>query len=296
MAVTNKSPEGNAKEQTIVFSSEFAPNARKYINLLKLSILYRTTQGAYGGGNSFLRSLRVAWQRQGIEVLDRIAPDLDGVLVNSSSLGATGRRTLITPEMATRMVRTGYFNPLPSLLRLSRWHDNRRPAFVHRLDGVFRLYGRPAGDPSDVAQVGINRAMDWTIYQSEFCRQSFLAEGLDVSRSTVIFNGVDIDHFFPATTLPPFSPFRLIMVSWSANLNKGASYAVRAAQIPGVEVTFVGRWPSELAVGKVHVLPPQTHQDLPSLVREHHAICSMAWCSMSRAPTQFSRAWPVVCR
>ena len=83
------------------------------------------------------------------------------------------------------------------------------------------------------------------------------------------------------------------MVSWSANVNKGASYAARAAELPGVEVTFVGRWPSELTPGKVRVLPPQTHQDLPDLIRQHHAILHMAFnepCSNANSRRHGQRA------
>lgn len=246
--------------------------------MLKLAILYRTTTGSWGGGNSFLRSLRATWENQGIVVIDHLEPGLHGVLINSSQMGASGRTTMLTPERAARLVQTGYLNPIPPLLHYSRWRkEGHRPPFVHRLDGVFRLYGRPAGDPTDVAQVGINRVMDWTVYQSEFCRQSFQAEGLDVSRSTVIFNGVDTDRFFPASSLPSISTFRLVMVSWSPNLKKGAAYAVRAAEVAGVEVTFIGQWPPSLASGKVRVLPPQTHDVLPEMLRQHHAMLHMAF-------------------
>ena len=244
---------------------------------MRIAVLYRTTDGLWGGGNSFLRSLKKTWQTQGIEVTGHLGTRPDTVLINSSFLGAVGTRQLLTPALAKRLVQTGYFNPIPPLVGLSRWRrEGRRPPFVHRLDGVFRLYGRPAGDPADVAQLGINRYMDWTIYQSEFCRRSFASEGLDVSRSTVIFNGVDTDRFYPATKLPPPIPFRLVMVSWSPNVRKGAPYAVQASQLPGVEVTFIGQWPPGLPTGNVRLIPPQTHDALPALLRQHHVLLHMA--------------------
>jgi len=244
---------------------------------MKIAVLYRTTDGPWGGGNTFLRSLKKAWREMGIEVNDCLQGDLEGVLINSSSLGAIGRQNNLTPEMARRAVRTGYLNGLMPLLGFSRWRRaSRRPSFVHRLDGVFRLYGRRAGDPADVAQLGINRFMDWTIYQSEFCRQSFAEEGLDVTRSTVIFNGVDTDLFYPASKPPPMKPFRLVMVSWSPNIHKGAPYAVQASQIPDVEVTFVGQWPPGLLSGKVRLVQPQTHNTLPGLLRQQHVLIHMA--------------------
>jgi glycosyltransferase involved in cell wall biosynthesis len=118
--------------------------------------------------------------------------------------------------------------------------------------------------------------MDWTIYQSEFCLKSFASEGADVSRSTVIFNGVDLEVFVPAERPLDIDQFRLIMVSWSPNILRGGPDAVRASQIPGVEVTFVGNWPVDLDPGQVKVIPPKRHDILSMLLRQHHALLHMA--------------------
>ena len=240
--------------------------------LRRIAILYRTTEGPWGGGNSFLRSLKKAWGAQGIEVLERLESRLDAVLVNSSYLGP-GRP--LSPHIAERLVRSGYVGPVPAWLGFSRWRS-MRPPFVHRLDGVFRLYGRATHDPVDAAQVQINCYMDWTIYQSEYCRQSFAAEGLDVSRSTVILNGVDLERFFPAERPPAMRPIKLIAMAWSSNLRKGFPAMVQASQLPNVEVTFAGNWPKELNAGKVRVFPPLNHVELSGLLRQHHALLHMA--------------------
>jgi len=242
----------------------------------RIAILYRTTKGPWGGGNSFLRSLKKTWQTSGVEVVDRLQAGLDGVLINSSFLGA-GPGLSLSPDTARRMVKQGYCSTWAAWLGQCRWKKSgSRPAFVHRLDGVFRLYGRPANDPEDSAQLGINRHMDWTIFQSQFCRQSFFAEGADVLRSSVVYNGVDLDHFFPAEWPPDMGPLKLIMVSWSPNLRKGAPDAVRASHISGVEVTFVGNWPAGLNPGQVKVIPPRRHDVLSVLLRGHHALLHMA--------------------
>jgi len=244
---------------------------------MRIAVLYRTTDGPWGGGNSFFRSLKKTWREMGIEVRDCLQHDLDGVLINSSYLGAVGRKRNLTPEMAKRAVETGYLNPFMPLLGFSRWQrKGRPPPFVHRLDGVFRLYGREANDPDDIAQVGINRYMDWTIYQSEYCRDSFSAEGLDVSNSSVIWNGVDTDVFYPARETNDLKPFKLVSVAWSPNTRKGAPYALRASLIPGVEMTFIGQWPNELDPGNVRLIPPCSHEELALRLRQHHAFLHMA--------------------
>jgi len=147
---------------------------------------------------------------------------------------------------------------------------------VHRLDGVFRLYGRKQNDPADIAQIEINRYMDWTIYQSEFCRASFEKEGLDITRSCVIWNGVDTNVFRPAEKVPDFNPFKLVACAWSPNIRKGAPYALQASQLAGVEVTFIGNWPDSLDKGNVRIVPPCSHAELPSHLRQHHALLHMA--------------------
>lgn len=244
---------------------------------MKLSVLYRTTEGPWGGGNSFLRSLKLAWESWGIEVVNNLQSDLDGVLINSSYLGAMGHARILTSEKAQRLVTGGFIHPLPAVLGFSRWRkQGQRPPFVHRLDGVFRLYGRDAGDPADTAQIGINQNMDWTIYQSEYCRQSFANEGLDTKRSDVIFNGVDTSRFYPADDVPPFEPFKLVSLAWSPNIRKGAPQAVEASRLAGVEVTFIGRWPDTLDPEGVNVIPPVSHQELPELLRQHHVMLHMA--------------------
>ncbi len=240
---------------------------------MRIAVLFRTTDGPWGGGNSFLRALIRHWRAQHVEVVDHLEAGLDGVLLSSSYRGRLAR---LDPRAVERMVKYGTASALPSALAWSRWRGGFRPPFVHRLDGVFRLYGRAAGDPADVAQLEINRWVDWTIYQSEFCRESFAAEGADVSLSTVIVNGVDLDVFFPAQRTPPASPLKLIMVSWSPNLRKGAPAAVAASRLPDIEVTFIGNWPPGLEPERVKILSPLRHEALAERLRSHHAMLHMA--------------------
>ena len=216
--------------------------------------------------------MKKAWTTEGIEVIDWLDSRLDGVLVNSSYLGPSRR---LLPEQAKRLVQAGHASFLATWLGLSRWRD-ARPSFVHRLDGVFKLYGRATDDPADAAQFEINRHMDWTIFQSDYCRQSFAEEGLDVSRSSVVLNGVDLGRFAPADQTPASGPLRLVAVAWSSNLRKGAPAAVEASALPDVEVTFVGNWPQGLDPGKVEIIPPQPHAELARLLQEHHALLHMA--------------------
>jgi len=241
-------------------------------SISRIAILYRVTQGPWGGGNSFLRSLQQAWLALGVNVTDHLNASLEGVLVNSSYLGP-GQRLL--PQMAKRMVKNGYPRPVATWLGLSRWQE-RRPVFVHRLDGVFKNYGRSENNPADLDQIGINSYLDWTIFQSEYCRQSFAAEGLDTSRSTVVFNGVDLGVFFPAPNVSLDKPLRLVSVAWSSNVRKGFRSMVEASELPGVEVTFIGNWPQGIPAGEVKLIPPQPHGTLAKLLRQHQAMLHMA--------------------
>ena len=241
---------------------------------MKIAILFKMIEGPWGGGNQFLRSMRNAWVSQGIEVLDRIEPDLDGVLVNSSFLGPGKRLTSIATE---RLVASGYSAMLPTFLKMSHWRKRgERPPFVHRLDGVFRLYGRGDGDPADSDQVAINRHVDWTVYQSGYCRESFESEGLEHGKSTVILNGVDLDTFTPANDVPELKPLKLIAAAWSPNPMKGFAKTVEASRLPDVKVTFVGNWPASIDKEGVTVVSPQPHSELADTLRQHHGFLHMA--------------------
>ena len=54
---------------------------------MRIALMFRTTEGPWGGGNSFLRALKKHWLESGVEVTDKLDGDLDGVLFNSSNSG-----------------------------------------------------------------------------------------------------------------------------------------------------------------------------------------------------------------
>lgn len=247
------------------------------IGQMKICVLYKTIDAPWGGGNSFLRSLKKAWRRSGVDVTNKIEGDEDVILFNSAHLGAGKWNKRLTQEIMHNITVSGCVHSLPKHLHLSRWKKaTRRPPFVHRLDGVFRLYGRSVTDISDKNQIKINSFMDWTIYQSEFGRQSFGSEGVDITKSSVIWNGVDIEKFYPSNKKKPEKLLKLVAVSWSDNLRKGAEQVAQVSKLPHTKITFIGRWPSAVSSASVEIIPPVSHDVLPDILREHDAMLNMA--------------------
>ena len=92
----------------------------------------------------------------------------------------------------------------------------------------------------------------------------------------MILNGVDLSLFVPRDTPLGMGPFKIITVAWSPNPMKGFARTAEASRLPGVEVTFVGNWPTDIHRHEVNVVAPQNHSSLSQLLRQHHGFLHMA--------------------
>ncbi|MBI3506462.1 MAG: glycosyltransferase family 4 protein [Proteobacteria bacterium] len=208
----------------------------------RFHIAMRIEDGPTGGGNQFLKALRGELDRGGLYAHDPL--DADVVLFNSFQdigLAADLRRKL------------------------------PRAIFVHRADGVTRLYNRPE-DRRDLRAIAANRLLaDGTVFQSEWCRTAHFGLGWPADRPhTVIVNAPDPAIFRAgAAKAPPARP-RVIVTSWSNNPNKGADVLEwlesNAAALP-FDVTFVGNAPRPLA--GMRCLPPMASAELADTLRSH---------------------------
>lgn len=118
---------------------------------------------------------------------------------------------------------------------------------------------------------------DQILVLSSFQRGTFVEEGVDEDRLTVIPLGVDSDLFRPGT-LPAASPFRIIFVG-QLTQRKGLSYLLEAFQqlrIPDAELLLVGRPagpPDVWAFGpRVIHLPHVPRWQLPALYQSAHVF------------------------
>ena len=94
----------------------------------------------------------------------------------------------------------------------------------------------------------------------------------------MIKNAVDPQVFFPNPDPPKQDgQFRLVAVSWSSNPLKGFATLAEVSRLPGVQVTFVGNWCTEVDPASVNVAGVMRAEDLAKVIRSSHAMIHAAW-------------------
>jgi len=231
---------------------------------VKICIWYETTDKPYGGANSFLKSLANELKKMGHEVIDRPNSPVDVLLVNSWTYGV-GKR--LSFRMVAKVKKYGGLS-WSDIIRQSLFAGDKKKigSIIHRLDGVAALYGRK--DDADSIQIRINQLTDYTIFQSEFCRQSFASLGVKPQKSAVIKNGVDGELYYPERSVRALTgTMKALAVSWSNNPKKGFSNLVEIASRPGIDLTFIGNWCASIPQGDIKVLGTMTAPEIAGIMR-----------------------------
>ena len=244
---------------------------------MNVCVLFDTIESPTGGGNQFLKALIAELVRTGHPVSPRPSKDTEVVLLNGFNY-ASGRRLGIGQvaeiRQLGRMSLLGRVVPRSYFQVLSR----RGPVLVHRVDGVPELT-RGRRTVADTIQPAVNRLADYTIFQSEFCQESFVEYGGDPpKRSCVVNNGVDGSIFFPVPSVPNAARgLRLVAASWSPNRRKGFSTLAALSRVPRVKVVFAGNWCPDVHPANVELAGVLTSRELAQLMRTAHALVHFAW-------------------
>ncbi|MBN1426799.1 MAG: glycosyltransferase family 4 protein [Anaerolineae bacterium] len=233
---------------------------------MNICVWFHTTDAPTGGGNQFLRALSLELIKRGHKVSCVPQNDTEIVLLNGFNLGSG------------ILMRPGKVAQLRQVNRVSRWarfvHPNfwlllRRngPALVHRVDGVPK-YARGYVTKADWVQSAVNRLCDYTIFQSTYSMNVFASVALAPTHCEVIFNGVDPAIFHP----PVFSGksshvLRLVSSSWSNNPRKGFDILAELSTIDGIELNFIGRWPSKINSANVKIIGPRNSTEIADILR-----------------------------
>lgn len=229
----------------------------------------RLRMGAYGGANSFMRSLFGALRARGHRFVDDPAR-ADVALLNALSDG-------LDIERVKRIADLG----LPIVHRRVGYIVSGSPEMRAATDGV------PYGDK---LQTAFDPYIRLAVFQSEYGRHVFERAGF-VGAFEVVRNGVDERVFAPAASgwralferrrAPrPQGRFRFVVSTWSTDPNKGfAEYAkldeVLAAH-PGVSISLVGRWPKGFAPKRIARVAPLRPQALARFLRAQDALLTLS--------------------
>jgi len=198
-----------------------------------------------GGGHQFLRALWHEFERRGIRLENN------------------------TISKTTRVCLFNSFN-----FNFKRLRQLHRPGcrMIHRVDGPLSVY-RGIDDGTDRKIFELNQHMaDSTIFQSQYSLAMHLELGFNFVKPVVILNAAD-PEIFHSRGRQPFNvnrKIRLISVSWSDNLNKGAPvYQWLDAHLDWgrYEYTFVGRSP--VSFQNIRTLSPITSEELAQELRKN---------------------------
>jgi len=210
-----------------------------------ISFFHDFTPPPTGGGHQFLRALWREFERREIRL-------------ENNSISKTTRACLFNS-----------FN-----FNFKRLHQLHRPGcrMIHRVDGPLAVY-RGFDDGTDRKIFELNQQMaDATIFQSQYSLKKHLELGFHFVRPVVIPNTADPAIFHPQGRMP-FSEERktkLISVSWSDNVNKGApvyQWLDDHLDWDRYEYTFVGRSPVRFR--NISMLSPITSEELAKELRQY---------------------------
>ncbi|MEI6515634.1 MAG: glycosyltransferase [bacterium] len=210
-----------------------------------ISIFHEFAPPPAGGGHQFMRALWVELERRGFRVQgNSTSPTTRACLFNSFNFDA------------------------------ERLKAFRRPGcrMVHRVDGPIGVY-RGFDDGTDARIATINREFaDATIFQSHYSLQKHQELGLTFKSPAVIPNAPDPAIFSAAGRIPfdPSRKIRLISVSWSDNINKGApvyQWLDENLDWSRFEYTFIGRSP--VTFKHIRMIAPVASADLARELRQH---------------------------
>ncbi len=243
---------------------------------MKISIWYEVTNRPWGGANSFLKALTGHLIKGGHYVYLNPNPEADVILINS---WMSGQGKCLSERMVSEVKKYGDISFIRKIFPFAGYlHTrgrNEGTPIIHRLDGIVSLYGR-FGNADDL-QIKINRLTDYTVFQSEYCRKSFSGFNVKPHNSSVIHNGVDNSLYFPTKGPKNLgSALKALAVSWSNNPKKGFATLVDFADMPNVDLTFVGNWCDSIPQGQVKLVGIKTASEISEIMRQSDILVHAA--------------------
>jgi glycosyltransferase involved in cell wall biosynthesis len=242
---------------------------------MKIFMNFRKALWLSGGANSFLSGLRAHLEQDGFTFTNNIEDNFDLAFLNALTDGLT-------------------------LEQVKRIHARGKP-IIHRkvgyvVSGSKEMRAVHNGIVhGDQLQIDFSPYVSHTVFQSNYSRDVFLTSGF-TGNYTVIPNGVNTETFNTTETIWPFgfgrikprknwdghSTFRLAIVSWSKDKNKGfddyLQFDEALNHLKNVEIWFIGRHPSSVHFKNIKTFSARGHRRLASLLKQCHGFIQMARC------------------
>ena len=213
------------------------------LNNIKIHILFDFVDGAWGGGNQFLKAIKEYMILKNIYTDDYNNADV--IIINS-------------------------YNNFQKAMSIKL--KNNKVKIVHRIDGPISYY-RDDGVFLDKIIFTINRLLaDGTIFQSKYTKQASLDKGMNLfgELDSIILNAPNPKIFYEKTDNSiKKSKIRLIATSWSGNIKKGFdvySWLDKNLDFNKYDMVFIGNTP--IKFNNIEHKQPMNSNDLSDELRK----------------------------
>lgn len=244
---------------------------------IRVGFNYRTVEGAWGGANAFLRGLSRELARGGMVVPVDVTEPYDLLFINQLGRGP-GRprwsRRLTPPSSIGRVARYGTPSRARGLMgALHLAPADGKPVVCRLVNLVRHAYGAHARWTALRADDLLFRALQFTdadVFQSEYIRNVFQAEGYAKPGSHVIQNGTD-QEVFPLrqrTGWQGTAPLKVFSCTYATRASKRFDVIAAVSDVPGVESFHIGAWPAGVDSRRVMMLGRKSPAECAALYRD----------------------------
>lgn len=191
---------------------------KKPIKKIHTHILFNFNENISGGGKQFLKLLKNYFIKK--EIYTENPDKADVIIFNSHQC-------------------------IYKLINLKLKYKDK--LFIHRIDGPMKLYNHPSDKRDDIVYICNKFISDGNIYQSNWSKKSNINLGMISNvNSTIITNAPDKSIFNSSGKKKPSDKIRIVISSWSSNINKGFlvyKWIDENLNFANYSVTFIGNSP-----------------------------------------------------
>ena len=208
---------------------------------MKIYIAYPILEQPYGGANQFLRALKNKFVENNVYTKEPSQSDV--ILFNGH-------------------------HEVNLVHHLKNKFPNKK--FVHRTDGLQKLYNKPDDKRQDIT-FEVNRLFaDATIFQTQWALDKHIEYGMKItSLNEVILNSVNDKIFNQIEKKQKNNKVKLVCTSWSTNKNKGFEtykFLDENLDFNKYSFDFVGNDPG-IKYNNINMLGPHSTKEVASFLR-----------------------------
>ena len=210
---------------------------------INVNIFYAIQDGGWGGANQFLKALRNEF------ISKQIYTD--------------------NPENANIILFNAHHHA-NLVFKLKQMYPNK--IFIHRMDGIYKLYNTKKDTRQNVSIQINNLAANATVFQNNWSKQEYIKDGFKIDKPhAIISNSVDNKIFNTNYKKTTSEKIRLVCTSWSTNKNKGRStykYLDNNLDFDRYSFTYIGKDPG-IKFKNIKKIGPFNSDDIAKHLREY---------------------------